>query len=48
MYKKHQQTQKHFNLGLDFYVFSKTFKDIKISKDLNTKNLFKIIVDIKQ
>lgn len=40
----YQQTQKNFNLGLDFLVTSPTFKDIKIPKDLDTKSVFKIIV----
>ncbi len=40
----YQQTQKNFNLGCDFLVTSKGFKDIAILKDLDTKSVFKIIV----
>ena len=43
----YQQTQKNFNLGLDFLVTSPTFKDIKIPKDLDTKSVFKIIVRLE-
>lgn len=40
----YQQTQKNFNLGCDFLVTSKGFKDIAILKDLDTKSVFKTIV----
>ncbi len=46
IYQNHdyQQTQKHFNLGCDFIVTSKGFKNIKIPNNLDTKNLLRIIV----
>lgn len=44
----YQQTQKSFNLGLDFLVTSPTFKNITIPKDLKFKNLFKIIVSLQE
>lgn len=40
----YQQTQKYFNLGLDFLVTSSTFKNIKIPNNLDTRKLFGIIV----
>ncbi|WP_077247108.1 DUF6402 family protein [Helicobacter pullorum] len=40
----YQQTQKYFNLGLDFLVTSPTFKNIKIPNNLDTRKLFGIIV----
>ena len=42
----YQNTQKYFNLGLDFLVTSPTFKNIKIPKDLKFKNLFKIVITL--
>lgn len=44
----YQQTQKNFNLGLDFLVTSNNFKNIKIPKDLKFKNLFRIIVSTRE
>lgn len=44
----YQNTQKYFNLGLDFLVTSPTFKNITIPKDLKFKNLFKIIVSLQE
>lgn len=44
----YQQTQKNFNLGLDFLVASNNFKNIKIPKDLKFKNLFRIIVSTRE
>ena len=43
----YQQTQKNFNLGLDFLVTSKGFKNITIPNALDTKNLFKVLVELK-
>ncbi|EKM9865217.1 hypothetical protein PWA69_001461 [Campylobacter coli] len=43
----YQQTQKNFNLGLDFLVTSPTFKNITIPNTLDIKNLFKILVELK-
>jgi len=43
----YQQTQKHFNLGCDFLVTSKTFKDIVVPQDSRAKNIFRIIVEVK-
>ena len=43
----YQQTQKNFNLGLDFLVTSKGFKNITIPNTLDTKNLFKVLVELK-
>ena len=40
----YQNTQSYFNLGLDFIVTSKGFKNIMIPNNLDTKNLFRIIV----
>lgn len=40
----YQNTQKNFNLGLDFLVTSPTFKNIKIPNNLDTRKLFGIIV----
>lgn len=40
----YQNTQKYFNLGLDFLVTSPTFKNIKIPNNLDTRKLFGIIV----
>lgn len=42
----YQNTQKYFNLGLDFLVMSLTFKNIKIPKDVKFKNLFTIIITL--
>lgn len=38
----YQQTQKHFNLGCDFLVTSKDFKNIKVPQD--SKSVFKIVI----
>ena len=43
----YQQTQKNFNLGLDFLVTSPTFKNITIPNTLDIKNLFKVLVELK-
>ena len=43
----YQNTQNYFNLGCDFIVTSKTFKDIEIPRDLDTKNLFRLIMKIR-
>ncbi len=43
----YQSTKTHFNLGLDFLVTSPTFKTIEIPKDLDTKNLFRVIVKLR-
>ncbi len=40
----YQNTQSHFNLGLDFIITSPIFKNIKIPNNLDTKNLLRIIV----
>ncbi|BAM32680.1 hypothetical protein [Helicobacter fennelliae] len=40
----YQNTQKYFNLGLDFIVTSKSFKNIKLPNNLDTRNLFRVIV----
>ena len=43
----YQQTQKNFNLGLDFLVTSPAFKNITIPNTLDTKILFKVLVELK-
>ncbi len=43
----YQQTQKNFNLGLDFLVTSLTFKDIKIPKDVNMRKFFRISLGLQ-
>lgn len=40
----YQNTQKYFNLGLDFIVTSKGFKNIKILNTLDIRKLFRIRV----
>ncbi len=42
--KYYQQTQKYFNLGLDFLVTSPTFKNITIPNTLDIRKLFGIRV----
>lgn len=40
----YQQTQIHFNLGCDFLITSKSFKNITIPNTLDIRNLFRIRV----
>ena len=38
--QNYQNTQKYFNLGLDFIVTSKNFKNLKIPKDYLSKRFY--------
>lgn len=40
----YQNTQKYFNLGLDFLVMSLTFKNIVVSQNFDYKKLFKMTI----
>ena len=40
----YQNTQTHFNLGCDFLVASKRFKDILILQDVDSKRVFKAVI----
>ncbi|OCR07021.1 hypothetical protein A7X13_09140 [Helicobacter pullorum] len=42
----YQQTQKSFNLGLDFIVTSPNFKSIEIPKTEEMKYIFRVVVQI--
>lgn len=41
----YQQTQKNFNLGLDFLVVSKNFKNIKVPQDSRFRSAFEIVIN---
>ena len=40
----YQNTQIYFNLGCDFLVTSKSFKDILVPRDANSREVFKAVI----
>lgn len=40
----YQNTQRYFNLGLDFLVMSLTFKNIVVPQNFDYKKLFKMTI----